>query len=82
MSRIKEPKFGPECFSNFTWVGCDVWRLWRYGNKNLHKEVARRNIRGIERTNEANLVLRVCGVKAELFMEFADGRLHWRFVPL
>ena len=27
-------------------------------------------------------MLGVCGVKAELFMQFADRSLFWRFVPL
>jgi hypothetical protein len=68
MSRIKEAKFCAERFGNLTWVRGDLWSLWGYGNKYLHKEVARRNICRIERANEANLVLWVCGVKAELFM--------------
>jgi hypothetical protein len=82
MSRIKEPKFGPECFGNLTWVWCDLWSLWRNGNEHLHQEVARWDIGGIERAHKANVVLWVGGVKTELFMQFADRRLFWRFVPL
>jgi hypothetical protein len=75
MSRIKEPKFGPECFGNFTWVRCDLWRLWRNSNKHLHQEVARWHIGGIERAHKANVVLWVSGMKTELLMQFADRRL-------
>ena len=80
MSRIKEPKFRAECFGNFTWVRCDLWRLWRNSNKHLHEKVARGYVGGIERTNKANVVLWVGGMKAELFMKLADRRLLRRFV--
>ena len=82
MSRIKEPKFGPECFGNFTWVRCDLWSLWRNSNKHLHQEVARWHIGGIERAHKANVVLWVSGMKTELLMQFADRCLLRRFVPL
>jgi hypothetical protein len=73
--RIKETKFGPECFGNFTWVRRDVWCLWGYSNKHLHQEVARWHIGGIERAHKANVVLWVSGMKTELLMQFADRRL-------
>jgi hypothetical protein len=82
MAWIKEAELSAEGFGNFTRVWRDVWRLWRNGNKYLHKEVARWNIGRIERTNEANFVFGVCGMESELLMEFADRCLFWRFVPL
>ena len=47
MSRIEETEFSTERFGNFTWVRCDLWRLWRNSNKHLHQEVARWHIGGI-----------------------------------
>jgi hypothetical protein len=82
MSWIKEAEFRAKCFSDLAWVGRDLRRLRRHGYEHLHKEVACWNIGGIERTNEANLVLRVCGMKAELLMKLADSRLLWCFVTL
>jgi len=82
MPRVEETEFSAERFSNFAWIGCDVWCLWRYGNKHLHEEVARRNIRRIERSDKANLVFWVCSVKAELFMKFTDRCLLRGFAPL
>ena len=81
MSRIKEAELSAESFGNLARVWRDVWRLWRNGNKYLHKEVARWNIGRIERTNEANFVFGVCGMESELLMEFADRRLLRCFVP-
>ena len=75
MSRIKEAELSTERFGDLTWVGCDLRRLRRHRYEHLHKEVARRNIGSVKRTNEANLMLRVCGVKAELLMKLADRRL-------
>ena len=82
MSRIEEPKFGAERLGNLTWIWRDLWGLWRYGDKHLHEKVARGYVGGVERTNKANVVLWVGGVKAELLMELADRSLLWRFVPL
>ena len=36
MSRIKEAELRAKRFGDLAWVGCDVWCLWRYGNKHLH----------------------------------------------
>ena len=80
MSRIKEPKFCAECFGDLTWIWCDLRSLRRYGDKHLHEKVARGYVGGIERTNKANVVLWVGGMKAELFMKLADRRLLRRFV--
>jgi len=41
----------------------------------MDQEVARRDVGGIERPNESDALLRVICVKAEFFMQFADGRL-------
>ncbi len=68
MPRVEETEFSPERFSNLAWIWCDLRSLWCDGDKHLYKEVARRNIRRIERADKANLVLWVCRVKAELFM--------------
>jgi len=75
MSRIEETEFSTERFGNFTWVRCDLWRLWRNSNKHLHQEVARWHVGGIERADKANVVLWVSGMKTELLMQFADRRL-------
>jgi hypothetical protein len=82
MSRVKEAELSAECFGDLSRIRGDLRGLWRYGNKHLHKEVARRHIGGVKRTNEANLVLWVCGVKAELLMKLADRRLLRGFAPL
>jgi hypothetical protein len=68
MPRVEETEFSAERFGNLAWIWCDLRSLWCYGDKHLHEEVTRRNIRRIERADKANLVLWVCGVKAELFM--------------
>ena len=81
MSRIKEPKFCPECFGNLTWVRCDLRCLWRNGDEHLHQEVACWHVGGIEGAHKANVVLWIGSVKAELFMQFADRCLLRRFVP-
>jgi len=75
MSRVKQAELSAERFSHLAWVGRDVWRLWSYRNEHLHQEVAGRNICGIERADESNLMFRIGGVKPKLFMELADGRL-------
>jgi hypothetical protein len=41
----------------------------------MDQEVARWDVGGIERPNDGDAVLWVICVKAELFMQFADGRL-------
>jgi hypothetical protein len=56
--------------------------LRRNSNEDLHKKVTRWHVRGIERADKTNVVLWIGGVKAELFMEFANRRLLRRFVPL
>ncbi len=81
MSRIKETKFGPECFGNLARIGCDLWSLWRNGDEHLHQEVARWHVGGIEGAHKANVVLWIGSVKAELLMQFADRCLLRRFVP-
>ena len=68
MPGVEEAEFCTERFSNLSRIWCDLRSLWRYGNKHLHKEVTRRNIRGVERANKTNVVFWVCGMKAELFM--------------
>lgn len=80
MSWIKEAEFSTECFGDLTRVWCDLWSLRRHGNEYLHKEVTRWNISGIKRTNEANFVLRICGVKAEFFMKLSNRRLLRGFI--
>jgi hypothetical protein len=82
MSGIKEPELGTEGFGNLARIWCDLWSLWRNGNEHLHQEVARWHVGGIKRSDKANVVLWVGGMKAELFMQFANRRLLRRFVPL
>jgi len=82
MPRVEEAEFCAECFGNLARVWCDLRGLWRNGNEHLHQEVARWHISGIKRAHKANIVLWVSGVKAELFMQFADRCLLRRFVPL
>jgi hypothetical protein len=82
MSGIEEPKLSTECLGNLARVWCDQRRLRRYSDKHLHKKVARWHVRGIERAHKTNVVLWIGGVKAELFMEFANRCLLRRFVPL
>ena len=75
MPRVKEAEFCAEGFGNLARVWCDLRSLWRNGYEHLNKEVGGWHIGGVERTDEANLMLGVCCVKAELFMQFADRRL-------
>jgi len=82
MSRIKEPQLSTECLGNLARIWFDLWRLRRNGNKHLHKEVAGWHVGGIEGAHKTNVVLWIGGVKAELFMEFANRCLLRRFVPL
>jgi hypothetical protein len=82
MSWIEEPKFRAECFGDLTWIWCDLRSLRRYGDKHLHEKVARGYVGGVERTNKANVVLWVGGMKAELFMKLADRRLLRSLVSL
>jgi hypothetical protein len=82
MAWIKEAELSAESFGNLARVWCDVWGLWRNGNKYLHKEVAGWYVGGIEGAHKANVVFWISSVKAELFMEFADRRLLRRFAPL
>ena len=81
VSRVKEAKLCTKGFGNLTWIGRDVRCLWCDCNEHLYQEVARRNIRCIERAHKTNVVFWIGGMEAELFMELADGRLFWRFVP-
>jgi hypothetical protein len=82
VARVEEAELSTECFGDLSRIRGDLRGLRRYGNKYLHKEVARWNVGRVKRTDKANLVLRVRGMKAELFMQFADGRLLRGFAPL
>jgi len=82
VSRVKEAKLCTKGFGNLTRIWRDLRRLRRNGNEHLHKEVARRHVSGIKGAHKANVVFWIGSVKAELFMEFTDRCLLWRFVPL
>ena len=82
MAWVKEAEFGTECFGDLARVGCDLRSLRRHRHEHLHQKVARGNIGGIERTNKANLMLWVGGMKPKLLVEFADRRLLRGLAPL
>jgi len=48
VSGVEEAELRAKRLGDLTWVGRDVWCLWRYGNEHLYKEVARRNKGGVK----------------------------------
>jgi hypothetical protein len=80
--RVEDAELGADDASNLRWIWVELRRARRNRHHDMNQKVARWDVRGIERPDNGDAVLRIISIKAELLVELADRRLLRRLTRL